>query len=119
MRISDWSSDVCSSDLGRPQLFAAWAPPAIRKAAAKPMANIPLRMASLPERLNAVVFVGQVDDSLILQHLADHQVLEAVALIDAAVDGDPVSLDLEQAGIGEGGTVPLEPDDEIDLTVLG
>src|SRR3546814_13525062 len=65
MRISDWSSDVCSSDL------------------------------------------------------ADHQILEAVALVDAAVDGDPVGLDFEQAGIGKGGGAPLEPDDEIDLPLLG
>src|SRR3546814_18503022 len=63
--------------------------------------------------------MGQLDDSLISQHLADHQILEAVALVDAAVDGDPVGLDFEQAGIGKGGGAPLEPDDEIDLTILG
>src|SRR3546814_5299369 len=63
--------------------------------------------------------MGQLDDSLISQHLADHQILEAVALVDAAVDGDPVGLDFEQAGIGKGGGAPLEPDDEIDLPILG
>jgi hypothetical protein len=52
-------------------------------------------MASLSERLNAVLFVGQVHDSFVLQHLADHQVFKTVALEDAAVDGDPVGLDLE------------------------
>src|SRR3546814_21051328 len=79
------------------------------------MAKNPLRMTLLPERLNAVLLMGQLDDSLISQHLADHQILEAVALVDAAVDGDPVGLDFEQAGIGKGGGAPLEPDDEIDL----
>src|SRR3546814_4983207 len=78
-------------------LFAAWALAAIRKATAKPMAKNPLRMTLLPERLNAVLLMGQLDDSLISQHLADHQILEAVALVDAAVDGDPVGLDFEQA----------------------
>src|SRR3546814_521965 len=107
------------SSLGRPQLFAAWALAAIRKATAKPMAKNPLRMTLLPERLNAVLLMGQLDDSLISQHLADHQILEAVALVDAAVDGDPVGLDFEQAGIGKGGGAPLEPDDEIDLPILG
>src|SRR3546814_5286306 len=74
-------------------LFAAWALAAIRKATAKPMAKNPLRMTLLPERLNAVLLMGQLDDSLISQHLADHQILEAVALVDAAVDGDPVGLE--------------------------
>src|SRR3546814_21109343 len=81
------------------------------------MAKSPLRMALLPERLNAVLFVGQVDDSLVLQHLVDGQVLEAIALVDAAADGDPVGLDLEQAGLGKGGAEPLEPDAEIDLAI--
>src|SRR3546814_9221093 len=58
-------------------------------------------------------------DSLVLQHLVDGQVLEAIALVDAAVDGDPVGLDLEQAGIGKGGAAPLEPAAEIDLAILG
>src|SRR3546814_15550742 len=98
-------------------MFAACALGAIRKATAKPMATNPLRMTLLPERLNAVLLMGQLDDSLISQHLADHQILEAVALVDAAVDGDPVGLDFEQAGIGKGGGAPLEPDDEIDLQI--
>src|SRR3546814_4354866 len=76
-------------------------------------------MTLRPERLNAVLLMGQLDDSRISQHLADHQILEAVALVDAAVDGDPVGLDFEQAGIGKGGGAPLEPDDEIDLPILG
>src|SRR3546814_11455530 len=57
------------SSLGRPQLLAAWALPAIRKAAAQPMAKSPQRMAFLHDRLNAVLFVGQVDDHFALQQL--------------------------------------------------
>src|SRR3546814_16090111 len=83
------------------------------------MAKNPSRMTLLPERLNAVLLMVQLDDSLISQHLADHKILEAVPLVDAAVDGDPVGLVFEQAGIGKGGGAPLEPDDELDLPILG
>src|SRR3546814_20639636 len=80
MRISDWSSDVCSSDLQRNSL-------AVRPVVSPEAAEIAVEQPAPAELVDFadMAVVDQRDDQRLIGPVAGPQVLEVVSLGDAVI----------------------------------
>src|SRR3546814_18700218 len=109
MRISDWSSDVCSSDLGRQLDFAGRAfldiglqqEPVGRRAGALLDLELVLEEA---ERVDAVLRALDLEAvervALGKPHLTPNHL---VLVVSVAVDVDPLDIQSEERRVGKGG----------------
>src|SRR3546814_3881335 len=79
-RMSDWSSDVCSSDLTGDGLLAALQVLAVLREAGKPMSALARQFEPVPQKLENVRFAGG-------QPLEDAAVVAAIASAEQRLNG--------------------------------